>query len=80
MARSTGAPSRERPWAAFCAPRPASNAAYSAAPSGPSSPGDGQGTRGGGPGREQRELAVSVALDALRRTGGSSRARCRTGA
>ncbi|MFE4823182.1 hypothetical protein ACFRFU_43590 [Streptomyces sp. NPDC056704] len=32
-------------------------------------PGDGQGTRGGGPGREQRERAVAVALDALCRTG-----------
>ncbi|MDU9001638.1 hypothetical protein [Streptomyces mirabilis] len=36
-------------------------------------PGDGQGTRGGGPGREQRERAVEVALDALRRAGGHRR-------
>ncbi|MFF0142400.1 hypothetical protein ACFYRN_38925 [Streptomyces sp. NPDC005227] len=32
--------------------------------------GDGQGTRGGGPGRAQRERAVVVALEALRRAGG----------
>ncbi|MFD6826585.1 hypothetical protein ACFWC5_40590 [Streptomyces sp. NPDC060085] len=36
-------------------------------------PGDGQGTRGGGPGREQRERAVAVALAALRRHGGPRR-------
>lgn len=36
-------------------------------------PGDGQGTRGGGPGRAQREQAVAVALAALRRHGGPRR-------
>ncbi|MER7983393.1 hypothetical protein [Streptomyces sp. NPDC095817] len=36
-------------------------------------PGDGQGTRGGGPGREQRDRAVAVALDVLRREGGPRR-------
>ncbi|MFD5721687.1 hypothetical protein [Streptomyces sp. NPDC127036] len=36
-------------------------------------PGDGRGTRGGGPGREQRELAVGVALEVLRREGGPRR-------
>ncbi|MFE2823543.1 hypothetical protein [Streptomyces sp. NPDC059271] len=36
-------------------------------------PGDGQGTRGGGPGREQREHAVAVALEALRAAGGPRR-------
>jgi len=32
-------------------------------------PGDGQGTRGGGSGREQRDQAVAVALAALRQAG-----------
>ncbi|MFG2452845.1 hypothetical protein ACGFSG_26035 [Streptomyces sp. NPDC048512] len=35
--------------------------------------GDGQGTRGGGPGRDQRDRAVGVALDVLRREGGPRR-------
>ncbi|MEU3795979.1 hypothetical protein AB0F07_40450 [Streptomyces fructofermentans] len=33
-------------------------------------PGDGRGANGGGPGREQREHAVRVALEALRGAGG----------
>lgn len=36
-------------------------------------PGDGQGMRGGGPGRAQREQAVGVALAVLREAGGYSR-------
>ncbi|MET7391419.1 hypothetical protein ACFYPT_40785 [Streptomyces sp. NPDC005529] len=36
-------------------------------------PGDDQGTRGGGPGREQRDRAVAVALQALRRGAGPRR-------
>ncbi|MFF4139110.1 hypothetical protein ACFY1B_48750 [Streptomyces mirabilis] len=36
-------------------------------------PETGRKIRGGGPGREQRERAVAVALDALRRTGGHRR-------
>ncbi|MGX4694719.1 hypothetical protein [Streptomyces sp. JNUCC 63] len=36
-------------------------------------PGDGQGANRGGPSREQRERAVAVALEALRKAGGHSR-------
>lgn len=36
-------------------------------------PGDGQGTRGGGPGREQRDRAVGVVLEVLRREGAPRR-------
>ncbi|WP_326844486.1 hypothetical protein OHB33_40715 (plasmid) [Streptomyces sp. NBC_01558] len=36
-------------------------------------PGDGQGTRGGGPGHEQRDRAVRVVLEVLRREGAPRR-------
>ncbi|MCX5281041.1 hypothetical protein [Streptomyces sp. NBC_00198] len=36
-------------------------------------PGDGQGTRGGGPGREQRDRAVGIVLEVLRREGAPRR-------